>query len=125
MKSLTRGVWLILFVLALGLVPALQAEGDYYAAIAYSPSTGRWGYGTAFATRSDAIIRALKECKSDDAVMYSCHNEWIALALSNEKKGGFGWASAPTAAEAEKLATDACLARNPDAHIVICVAAFR
>ena len=61
MKNLTRGILLIVFALAIGLAPALEAAGDRYAAIAYSPKTGKWGYGANYSTKSEAIARARHE----------------------------------------------------------------
>lgn len=82
MKNLTRAILLTLFALFVALTPALEAApGDRYAAIAYSPRTGRWGYGTNYPTKSAAIARALRECGRRDAKTFWCRNAWGALAL--------------------------------------------
>jgi hypothetical protein len=125
MKNLTRGILLIVFAFALGLAPALQAASDRYAAVAFSPITGRYGYGNGYATKGEAISRALRECGRSDAATAWCRNEWIALAVSNQSTGGYGVAWAPTPAGARREALAQCRARNPDAHIVFCVSAFR
>lgn len=124
MKNLTRGILLIVFALAIGLAPALQAQGDRFAAIAYSPKTGRWGYGTNYPSKSAAIARALRECHSSGAKTFWCKNAWGALALSNGAPGGYGWFWAETPEEARRGAIRECLAYNPDAHVVVCVSAY-
>jgi hypothetical protein len=105
--------------------PAANAAGISYAAIAFSPSTGRWGYGNGYATQAEATARAIRECGQSDAKTNWCRNAWIALALSNESPGGWGSAWGVTAEAARSAATRECLARNPDAHVVVCVSAYR
>ena len=124
MKNLTRGIFFLIIALALGLGPSLQAA-ESYAAIAYSPSTGKWGYGNGYPSKSAAIARARSECGAGDARTFWCKNSWIALALSDSSPGGFGWAYAPTAAAARSRALAQCRARNPDARVVVCVSAYR
>ena len=125
MKNLARAILLIVFTLALGLAPALQAADDRYAAVAYSPSSGRWGYGNGYASQEEAIARALSECGRADAKTNWCRNAWIALALSKRSAGGWGSAWGVTAKAARAAARRECLARNPDAHVVVCVSAYR
>jgi hypothetical protein len=124
MNNLIRGLLLIVFALALAIAPSLQAA-DRYAAVAFSPVTGRSGYGNGYATKADAISRAVRECGRSDAATAWCRNEWIALAVSNRSPGGYGMAWAPTAGRARREALAQCRSRNPDAHIVFCVSAFR
>ena len=125
MKNLTRGILLIVFALALAAAPALQAAGDTYAAVAFSPSTGRWGYGNGYPTNSEAIARARRECGRSDSRTNWCKNSWIALAVSNQSRGGWGSAWGETAAAARSAAIAECVARNPDGHVVICVPSAR
>jgi hypothetical protein len=125
MTNLTRGVLLFVLALALGLTPALQAASGYrFAAIAYSSNRGRWGSATNYPTKSAAIARALRECGSGGVQSFWSRNSWIALALSNRSPGGFGWASGNNAYAARSSAIRQCLARNPDAHVVVCVSAY-
>jgi hypothetical protein len=125
MTNLARGILLIVLVLALGLAPALQAaSADRYAAIAYAPNRGRWGSATNYPTKSGAIARALRECGWAGAQSFWSRNSWIALAVSNRSPGGFGWAYGNTAYAARNNALRQCLARNPDAHVVVCVSAY-
>jgi hypothetical protein len=124
MKNLNRPVWLVLFALALAFLPALQAQDDdKFAAIAYSPKTGRWGYGCNYSTKAEAIARAKRECGSKDARTNWCKNAWIALAISDDSKGGWGSAWGETREEAQAAARRECLARNPDARVIATVSA--
>jgi hypothetical protein len=125
MRNLTRGILLLIIVFALGLGPALQAAGDSFAAVAYSPSTGRAGYGNGYPNKSQAIARAVKECGRRDARTNWCRNAWIALAVSDRSPGGWGSSWGPTAAAARNGAIAECRARNPDARVTICVSAYR
>jgi serine/threonine-protein kinase len=126
MKNLTRGILFIIVGLGLALGPALHAApGDVYAAVAFSPSSGTWGYGNGYSTKSEAIARARRECGHRDAKTNWCKNSWIALAISNTSAGGWGsaWGETPEIARAKAMAE--CRARNPDAHVVLCVSANR
>ncbi|MEY2488722.1 MAG: hypothetical protein QOC70_664 [Verrucomicrobiota bacterium] len=126
MKNLTRGILLVIIALALAAGPALHAAGDTYAAVAFSPSTGRWGYGNGYPTKAEAIARARRECgRHRDAKTNWCKNSWIALAVSNQSSGGWGSAWGETEAAARAAAMAECLSRNPDAHVVICVPSSR
>ena len=124
MKNFARAVLVIFFALVLALVPALQAApGDVYAAVAYSPSTNRYGYGANYPTKAAAIARAKRECGKGATATNWCKNAWIALAVSDQSRGGWGsgWGNTPD--EARASARRQCLARNPDARIVVCVSA--
>ena len=124
MNILRRRILLVLFALALGIAPNLRAQGDdQFAAIAYSPKTNRWGYGCNYPTKAEAIARAKSECHSKDARTNWCKNAWIALALSDQSRGGWGSAWGTTREEAEAAARRECLARNPDARVVLAVSA--
>ena len=126
MNILRRRLLLSLFALVLGFVPlsALQAQDDdKYAAIAYSPSTGRWGYGCNYSTKAEAIERAKRECNEDDVRTNWCKNAWISLAISKKSKGGWGSAWGDTRDDAEAASKKECKARNPDAHILVTISA--
>jgi hypothetical protein len=125
MKNLTRGILLVVITLALAIGPALHAAGDSFAAIAFSPSTGRWGYGNGFSTKSEAIARARRECGRRDSKTNWCKDAWIALAISNQSAGGWGSSWGDTPEIARNKAISECLSRNPDAHVVLCVSAYR
>ena len=126
MKNLTRGILLIVITIAVVIGPALQAA-DSYAAIAFCTSSGSWGCASGAATKAEAIANAIAKCncRDEDVRTNWCRNAWIALAVSNQSKGGWGSAWGETAAEARRAAIAECLARNPDAHVVVCVSAER
>ena len=47
---------------------ACYGGADEYGAIAYSPSTGAYGWSNNYATRNGAETRALQECGKADSV---------------------------------------------------------
>ena len=130
MKKLSCGIlWCGIF-LALGLAPALcQVETptpapsakETYAAIAFHKPTLTWAYSTEKPTKEEAIADAVRKCGHPDARTNWCRNGWIALAISNQSTGGWGSAWGEDVKTARKKTIDECLARNPDAHIVLCV----
>lgn len=124
MKNLTRGILFLIIALALGLGPSLQAA-ESYAAVAYSPSGGTWGYGHGYPSKSQAISRARSECGRADARTSWCKNAWIALAISDRSPGGYGMAWATTASGARSRALAECRRHNPDARVVVCASAYR
>src|SRR2546430_15994482 len=92
MKNGTRVILLIVGILALGIRPALvAAEGDTYAAIAFSPSTIHWAYVNGEKTKEQALAHALKKCHRSDARTNWCKNSYLALAISDRSTGGWGW----------------------------------
>lgn len=125
MRNFTRAALLILFASVLGLGPVLQAApGDVYAAVAYSARTNRYGYGVNYPTKAAALARARRECGPGATFTNWCKNSWIALAVSDRARGGCGsgWGTTPDAAR--HAARHQCLARNPDARVVVCVSAY-
>src|SRR5437660_3402633 len=63
MKNATRVILLIVAILAFGTRPTVvAAEGDTYAAIAFSPSTVHWAYVNGEKTKEQALAHALKKC---------------------------------------------------------------
>ena len=65
--------------------PASARADDTYAAIAYSPKTGAYGFGDKYDSRKGAEEKALAECKGDDALVVV----WV-------KNGWCAWRSATT-----------------------------
>jgi serine/threonine-protein kinase len=101
--------------------PAQCAAADRYAAIAFSPSTGAYGYGYGFTSLTEAKNRAVKECDGADAVVVgSARNGYVALALGDATDAyGVGWAS--TAASAQAIALAKCRARTTGCYIAVTV----
>jgi len=102
--------------------PDDAVPGALYAAVAFSPSTGKSGWSSNYPSKNQAIARARSECGGQsDATATWCRNAWVALAISDKKPGGFGSAWGSTASAAKSLARKECLKRNPDARIISCV----
>ena len=82
-------------------------DDDYmYAAIAYSPATGKYGYSWNCDTRGEAEQRALNACKADDArIVCWVNNGFCALALGDDKsRWGVGWSWGDGASTAVRIA---------------------
>lgn len=102
-------------------VAVADDDGDYYAAIAYSQSTGRYGYAYGSDTRADAEERARHECDESDArVVTWARNQWVALATSSWNSA-YGYTSKPTAAEAQEVALDNCSEHGGGGRVVVLV----
>jgi len=82
--------------------PAMQATDDdhsieishnSYAAIAYSPATGKYAYAYDYRGRAAAEKAALEKCGAEDATIACWVNHgFCALALGNDKScWGAGW----------------------------------
>ena len=100
--------------------PAAARADDAYAAIAYSPKTGAYGYGDKFDSRKAAEQKALAECKADDAqIIVWCVNNWCALAVGDNNAYGYGYNKDGDAACKTTLAE--CSKHGANSHIVICV----
>jgi hypothetical protein len=85
-------------------------------AIAYSQSTGDWGYATG---GRSAAYNALKNCKAADAKVIAQKLDcWMALALGDDKSA-YGWGYAGNRAEAEAFALEDCRKRTKNAKIVV------
>ena len=122
MNKLTRGI--LFLIIALALAPSLQAA-DKYAAVAFSPSTLRWGYGNGYPNKVQALSRARVESGNANARTAWTKNAWIALAISDRSRGGYGMGWAKTAAGARSQALAQCRSKNPDARVVVCVSSYR
>ena len=86
-------------------------------AIAYSESTGDWGYATGGA-RSSAY-KAPQHCKAADAKVIAQQSDcWMALALGDDK-GVYGWGHAGTAPTPKALPWRAAASRTKNVKIVL------
>lgn len=80
-------------------------EMRLWGAIAYSESTGDFGYATGGGRSSQ--YAALKNCKASDAkVLLTKYDCWLALAVGDGKSFGYGFAG--NRADAEQNALDEC-----------------
>src|SRR5262245_59904362 len=66
---------------------------DFWAAIAYSPSTGKFGASCNWTADINARRSARENCNAADArTVVMCSNGWCALALGEDReKWGVGW----------------------------------
>ncbi len=102
-----------------GEAASVRAE-DHYAAIAYSRSTGAYGYAYGYHTRKEAEDEALKRCDAEDAqVLTWGQNRWIALARASDNS--YGHAGADTESEAQKTALSYCGEHSDDCEIVVSI----
>ena len=99
---------------------AAPARADY-AAIAYSPHTGHYGYSYGFASGAGAELEALLQCDGDDArVVVLAEDAYVALAVG--RNGAYGYAWGTSEAIAEGIALQECLDNGGvRAHIVVSV----
>ena len=73
---------------------ASAAEIDFstYAAVAFSPSTGKYGYAWDQPTRGYAERIALSYCKAEDAKIVGwVQGGWLVLAIGEDNAYGVGW----------------------------------
>ena len=86
-------------------------------AIAYSESTGDWGYSSGGSRES--VYKALQYCKAADAKVIAQEVDcWLSLALGDDK-GAYGWGHAGNRADAERFALENCAKRTKNAKIVL------
>jgi hypothetical protein len=102
---------LCLTVLSPIVLPEAQAgrRANRFAAIAYSPLTGRYGYATGAGCLADADVLALANCRAPDAQIWAwVENGWVALARSREGLFVTYGVSTRSLAEAEAIALRGC-----------------
>jgi hypothetical protein len=86
-------------------------------AIAFSESTGNWGYSTGGGRH--APYMALQCCAAPDAAIIAQESDgWLALAMGDDKST-CGWGYAGNRADAEKHALEACRKQTTNARIVL------
>jgi tetratricopeptide (TPR) repeat protein len=103
----------------------IDIDSDSCAAIAYSPSTGKWAYSYSYGDRWSAEKAAIEACKEEDAQALCWVNEgFCALALGKDKEHwgwGTSYGSDASSAEAANIAVEKCKERTTDVHIVLCL----
>jgi hypothetical protein len=103
----------------------LEISRSSYAAIAYSPATGKYAYACDYRSRSGAETAALKKCGADDAQI-ACWVNWgfCALALGNDKScWGVGWeyGGGSNNRRADAKAIEDCKTRTTGVHTAVIV----
>lgn len=101
------GRFLLSLITFATLVGSSAQAYDLYAAIAYSDSTGRWGYSFDNYTLADASVSAVSRCAA-----YDCRvKTWVrngCAALARGYSGGLGWAYNDSLAYARTRAIQEC-----------------
>jgi len=98
--------WIAVAAVAVVMLVAARAAQASYAAIAYSESTGQYGYTHGYDDLSAAQNDAVANANADDAkVVVWVENGWAALAV-NDGRWGYGW-STNSLDEAENNAINA------------------
>ena len=98
---------------------AQGTAGDAYSAIAYSPSTGRYGVAVAKASKSEAEVESVRQCDAKDAkTVVVAKNTCCALALGKDKSV-YGVGEAEKEKEAQQMALDQCRKKTTDCNVVV------
>jgi hypothetical protein len=123
--SLVRAAAVLMALAAVqAVMPSSQAQPEnttYYTAIAYSQSTGRYGYSYGWLAESNARRGARANAKAEDArVILVVGNGYAALALGDDVSA-YGYGYGPTAAEARRHALAECQKRTANCYIAVCV----
>jgi hypothetical protein len=111
--ALALGFVALLSVVTLLAVDSPAAQASFgvnrFAAIAYSPQTGRYGFTSGATCLPDAEARAIANCGACDArIVVWAENGWAAFARSpNGSAVGYG-VSTRSLAEAEAIALRGC-----------------
>jgi Domain of unknown function (DUF4189) len=117
-------VVLLAVALVQALLPQTQAQPantTYYAAIAFSPSTGRYGYTYGWLSSTNARRASREKCKAADAqVIVVVGNGYAALALGDDPSA-YGYGYGQTAADARRHALAECQKRTTNCYIAVCV----
>ncbi|MGD9646574.1 MAG: DUF4189 domain-containing protein [Pirellulales bacterium] len=97
---------------------------DYsYAAVAYSPATGRYAFSYNYGSRSSAEKAALKQLdESDGKIVCWVNNGFCALALGDEVGmygTGYRWGDGASTRDAAQRALDECNKRTTGARVVL------
>ncbi len=98
---------------------------DLWAAIAFSPATGKYGVTCNLTSQDNAVRIARENCKATDArAVVLCGNGWCALALGDPpteggQSWGVGWAA--NQEDAERYALEGARERMRSAKVVYSV----
>jgi serine/threonine-protein kinase len=88
MKALASSLSALLLMTAPA--AAQTIDGTRYAAIAFSPKTGKWGFGYNHPSRASAERAALNKCPASDArVLTWARMGWIVLVIAEDGAHGY------------------------------------
>ncbi|MBY0527011.1 MAG: DUF4189 domain-containing protein [Gemmataceae bacterium] len=114
----------------LGPIPQARPDviyltGDTYAAIAYSPSTGKVGYAYNYGSRWSAEKAALNNCPVSDArIVTWVNNGFCAIAVGDDKScwgTGYSYGDGASTAFAKQRAINECSKRTTNPRIAVCI----
>jgi Domain of unknown function (DUF4189) len=93
---------------------AWQAPQASFGAIAYSTTTGQWGWANGFTTLAEAQVAATGFCGASDCVAVNWEQaSCAALAVANDDPAAWGaYGGAPSQDQADLLALDECQGRS-------------
>ena len=121
----------VAFLLPIGAFPAalrggqIDIDPDSVAAIAYSPSTGEFGYAYNYEDRESAEKAALKNCSPKDArIVCWVKSGFCASALGDDKSAwgtGYEYDNGSNNTDAMGTAVAECKKRTTGAHVVLCL----
>ena len=101
----------------------IEISGRSFAAIAYSPSTGKYGYSYNLTSRAAAEKAAIEKCPVADARIVTWVNRgFIALALGADKSCwgvGWSWGNGASNTKAKNYAVDDCKKRTTGVEVAI------
>jgi serine/threonine-protein kinase len=123
-----RVLSILALVACLVLAPRGRADVEIdfksYVAIAFSPSTGAYGYAYNYWSRYSAEREALRRCPHADAKIVGwVQAGWLALAIGDDNAYGVGWeyGNGSTNNDAKRRALKECASRTTGAHLVLCI----
>ena len=103
-------------------VDAGTIDFSTYAAVAFSPSTGKYGYCWDSPTRGRAEQEALSKCPEKDArIVGWVQGGWLVLAIGNDNIYGVGWeyGDGATNTDAVLRAKSECQKRGGKVHTLV------
>ncbi|MGE0610240.1 MAG: DUF4189 domain-containing protein [Pirellulales bacterium] len=113
-------LWLALLPPA-SVARAQPPNTTYYVAIAFSKSTGQYGYSSGWLSETNARRDARSRCRADDAaVVLVVGNGYAALALGDDQ-AAFGYGYSEDADEARRFALESCGSETKNCKVVCCV----
>ena len=105
---------------ALPLVAAPVAAADLYAAIAFSPSTGKSGAAWNFDSEAAALGEAVQQCAVDDCASVTVFGQCGALAVGDGYGMGFAANLSTAVANDEALANCNGFTTNCEITLSLC-----
>src|SRR5579871_6092055 len=123
-RSRDRIRFVLGLLLLLWFAPANAAKADNYGAIAYSPSTGNYGYSYRWPTREKAESVARSYCKETDTeILTWFKGDWWGCLVMDLDGEAYGWGWGPTLAVARAKAKEGIQKYSANSYVALCVSA--